>query len=403
MKQSPPRTVKFRHKLWRALLGPAVYVLCRLRYGIKLTRFREDQKRPYLILYNHQTDFDQFFASLIIKAPVYHVASDDLFSKGFVSKLITYLVAPIPIKKQATDIAAIKQCLRVAREGGSIAMSPEGNRTFSGRTEYMSPTVAPLARRMKLPILLLRIEGGYGVHPRWSNFSRRGKMQAYVARVIEPLEYATLSDTELFELIRTVLDVDETKNGEFYRHKRRAENLERVLYICPHCGPTHFHSKNETVSCQKCGRRVIYHENKQLTGDGFDLPFTYVADWYDYQKDHVNSLDLGAYTKEPLWLDNACVSEVIPCKKKCRLLKNAPIALYGDRVTMGAGEKIITLAFDDILAASVLGRNKLNLYHKDRLYQFKGDKSFNAIKYVNLYYRHKNMKKETDDGKFLGL
>jgi hypothetical protein len=47
---------------------------------------------------------------------------------------------------------------------------------------------------------------------------------------------------------------------------------------------------------------------------------------------------------------------------------------------------------------SVLGRNKLNVYYEDKLYQFKSDKRFNALKYVQLFYHAKGGEDE-----FLGL
>ena len=81
--------------------------------------------RPYLILFNHQTAFDQFFTSIAFKKHIYYIASEDLFSNGFLSKLITWLVAPIPFRKSTSDIAAIKNCLRIVKEGGSIGMAPE--------------------------------------------------------------------------------------------------------------------------------------------------------------------------------------------------------------------------------------------------------------------------------------
>ena len=45
----------------------------------------------------------------------------------------------------------------------------------------------------------------------------------------------------------------------------------------------------------------------------------------------------------------------------------------------------------------------LNIYFGETLYQFKGSKRFNALKYVNLFYRYKNIKEGNADGKFLGL
>ena len=59
--------------------------------------------------------------------------------------------------------------------------------------------------------------------------------------------------------------------------------------------------------------------------------------------------------------------------------------------------------FDEVTAVSVLGRNKLNIYHNKKVYQLKSGKRFNALKYVNIYYRYKNVSKGDTDGKFLGL
>ena len=193
--------MKFRHRvvteLARAILKPITILM----FGVKVEKFKEQGERPYLILMNHQTTFDQFFVGMSFKGPLYYVATEDIFSNGFVSSLIRYLVAPIPIKKQTTDVAAVINCIKVAKEGGSIAIAPEGNRTYSGKTEYISPTIAALARKIKLPIALYRIEGGYGVQPRWSDKNRKGKMRSYVSKVIEPEEYAVMSNEELFSLI----------------------------------------------------------------------------------------------------------------------------------------------------------------------------------------------------------
>ncbi|MBO5487999.1 MAG: 1-acyl-sn-glycerol-3-phosphate acyltransferase, partial [Eubacterium sp.] len=111
------------------------------KYGINFEKFADQGDRPYLVLYNHQTGFDQFFVGMCFAGPVYYVATEDIFSIGWVSRLLQYAVAPIPIKKQTTDLKAVKDCAQVAREGGTIAIAPEGNRTFSGKTEYIKPSI----------------------------------------------------------------------------------------------------------------------------------------------------------------------------------------------------------------------------------------------------------------------
>ena len=318
--------------------------------------------------------------------------------------MIRWLVAPIPIKKQTTDASAVMNCMRVAREGGTICIAPEGNRTYSGKTEYMNPAIAVLARKLKMPIALYRIEGGYGVQPRWCDSTRKGKMRAFVSHVIKPEEYAGFTNEELMNEIENGLYVNEAvADCEFYS-KKRAEYLERAVYVCPFCGLSKFESHGNEIECLHCHRKISYGIDKKLTGVGFDFPFEFVNDWYEYQKDFVNNLDVFEYTERALYCDKADLYEVIINKKKNLLNKACEIKLFGDKVIIDQGKKDkLYLSFDDLYAVSVLGRNKLNIYSGDKVYQFKGGKRFNALKYVNIYYRYENLKKGEQSGKFLGL
>jgi len=393
-----------RHVWVRNLAAFFLGWFARWRYGVDAVPFAQQNGRQYLILMNHQTPFDQFFVGLSFQGAVYYMATEDIFSLGWVSQLIRWLVAPIPIKKQTTDVQAVRTCLRVAKEGGTIAIAPEGNRTYSGRTEYMNPAIAGLARKLGLPIALYRIEGGYGVSPRWSTVLRKGRMKAYVAQVIEPEEYKTMTAEELGARIAEGLYVNEACADAEFHHKKLAEYMERAIYVCPECGFAEFESHNDRLTCKTCGRQVRYLPTKELQGVGWNCPFRFVADWYDYQSEFVNKLDSLAHTEAPLFRDEARLSQVILYKHKKLLRKQAAIALYGDRVVIDEGtDRQLTLPFAEVTAASVLGRNKLNLYHGGLVYQLKGSVRFNALKYVNLYYRCQNIMRGDLDGKFLGL
>ena len=63
----------------------------------------------------------------------------------------------------------------------------------------------------------------------------------------------------------------------------------------------------------------------------------------------------------------------------------------------------LVFPFGEVSAVTVLGKNKLNVYHGKTVYQIKGDKRFNALKYVNLFYRWKNITGGNENGKFLGI
>ena len=394
--------IRPRHRIVRNIAYVLLYPYMRIKYGVKPEKFKAQGSRAYLILYNHQTPFDQFFVGCSFKGPLYYVATEDIFSNGPVSSLIKYLAAPVPIVKNTNDVSAILKCIRIAREGGSIAIAPEGNRTYSGRTERISDSIVALARKLGLPVLLYRIEGGYGVQPRWSDKVRRGKIRSYVRRVIEPEEYGALTDEEFFGVIKEGLYVDENRYTGLYKSNRRAEYMERAAYVCPFCGLSEFESRKNTVTCKKCGRTVEYGKDKRLTGAGFDFPFEYFGQWYDHQNKYVLSLDLTD-TAAPLYRDKADIYKVELMKSKTPLFRDADIALYGDRIAVNEGKDgELILPFGSLTAAAVLGRNKLNVYAEKAVYQIKGGKRFNAVKYVNLIYLFKS-KKDDSNGEFLGL
>ena len=396
--------VRTRHKIISILLYPIIWLLVFFKYGVRPERFRGLEKGPYLILYNHQTPMDQFFVGASFPGAVYYLATEDIFSNGWISSLLRWLVAPIPIRKEAMDIAAIRTMLKVAKEGGTIAIAPEGNRTYSGKTEYMLPTIGHLAKQLGLPIVLYRIEGGYGVEPRWSSTVRRGPMRAYPSRVIKPDEYASMSADELFEEIQQGLYVNDSFAGGLYKSRKKAEYLERAAYVCPACGFTRFQSDGDEIECMTCFRKIRYREDKVLEGVDFDFPFAFFNDWYEFQRGFVNRQDVTKMTETPLFRDQAKISEVIVYHKKMLKFKHADIQLYGDRIKIeNEDQEPWVISFDRVASATVLGRNKLNVHTENKIWQFKGDQHFNALKYVNIFYRYRNITQGDQDGEFLGL
>ncbi len=395
-----------RHRVYRILLEWAVFIYTKLAYRIRVKKFKRAKKEQFFVLMNHQTAFDQFFVEMaFFPTPVYYVASEDLFSKGWLSRIIEHVAAPIPIKKSVTDMKAVKTCVRVAREGGTIAIAPEGNRTFSGVTESVKPSIVGLIRLLRLPVAIFRIEGGYGVHPRWSDVIRKGSMKASVTRVIEPDEAAAMTDDELFALVHRELTWDDTTIGGQYHHKKSAEYLERVMYVCPECGLSEWESNGDVVRCKRCGLSARYLPDLRLEGIDKPFPFTYVKDWYKYQETYISRLDPAALCEKMVYEDHTSLCRVVLYSHKEKIADKVAVRLWGDRMELVGEGVSIALPFDEVRVMSVLGRNKLNIYIGDELYQLKGDKRFNPVKYMNFYYHYDNVKQGVEYGKlqFLGL
>lgn len=392
--------IKPRHRRWWNFANWLLKPIIRCKYHMEIVPF-EDSKGQYLVLCNHQTPFDQFYLSKMFKGNIYFVCTEDLLSNKLVGGIIKHTIEPIPIQKGAMDLGTIKACARVAKEGGSIIVYPEGNRTYSGKTGHIKPAVAKLAKFLKLPIALVRQEGGFGIEPRWSDVSRNGKARIAVSKVLTHDDYKTLTDDQLYQLICQELFVDDSASGAMFKHKRRAEYIERAMYVCPHCGLTTFVSNKAKFSCTKCGTAVEYGQNLRLNPTVGEWPFETIGAWYDYQCDFVNHLALDNALDAPLYSDKITLRQVIVGKRKKTLCKKATLVMYADRIEVVSKRKHLVFSYQDITGMAVMGRNKLN-FHCDGIFQVKGNKRFNALKYMNIYYRYKNIQ-EDNNGTFLGI
>ena len=397
-KKKKQKWILKRHKVVIELARLVMRPYCRLVYGLKFPKAKDLIREPSLVLLNHVTPMDQFFVGLYFRDPLYYMATEDIFSNGWLSSLIKWAVNPIPIKKQTTDIKAVMNCIRVVREGGSICIAPEGNRTYDGRLVYVNPAIAGMARKLGLPIRLFRIDGGYGMEPRWADKPRKGKLTMEITRVITPEEAKAMTEEELLKAIIDGLSVDENRVDRQFRGKHRAEFVERMVYVCPECGLSTFESHGNTFCCKTCGKETEILPTKELKGVNWECPFRFLGHWYDYQQNFVNELDTDAYLDTPLYKEQVNVRKVILYKNKVPFMDNATVAIYGDRITLND----LVLPFEEVSTVTVLGRNKLNIYHNGEVYQFKGHKGFNSLKYMNLYWRSKNIRGE-QNGKFLGL
>ena len=62
-KNNKKKWIRPRHTVVRHTLGIFFRAYSRIKYGARIRPFKEEGKRQYLVLFNHQTAFDQFFES----------------------------------------------------------------------------------------------------------------------------------------------------------------------------------------------------------------------------------------------------------------------------------------------------------------------------------------------------
>ena len=135
-----------------------------------------------------------------------------------------------------------------------------------------------------------------------------------------------------------------------------------------------------------------------------DAPFKNVNEWYEYQKNKLFDMQLMSYDVNHLFFEDKVIFiEVLFRKSKKIIDKNAMIRMYANRMEIIYQDKKSQFLFDEISSSGVFGKNKLNFYVDKFILQFKGDNHFNAMKYVNVFYKYKIEKGDVKNDKFLGL
>ena len=391
---------KTRHKVIQNLLRPLFKLFYKIKYGIKI-----DTKNGFsegaIILSNHVTVMDMFYVGMCYKTPIYYMASIDIFEHFFTGKLIKFLVNPIAKEKSKKSyITSVRNCIKVAKENGTICIFPEGNRTFSGALGYIDSSIVKLVKLLKKPLVFFNINNGYGVDPRWSNKPRKGKFSFGERSVYQYDDYANMSDDELYNLIINELTVNDLETDEEFKCKSNAEYLERVVYICPVCKEMHtLYSKKDKVVCSNCGLEVKYKNDLTFASLNDKFTFKTVKDWYDYQIDVITNKQFN--DDELIYQDDIKLFNPRLWKSRKNLGKGT-ISIYNNRFEIVTNKVNNVFDFDDIAGVTLLGKKKMNIYYKGTTYQIFGDKKLNLIKYVHLFYILKNRKEGIHNG-FIGL
>ena len=149
-----------------------------------------------LVLSNHQSNFDPVLVGLACDRRLNFLARQTLFEINGLRQLITALDA-IPIDREGTGLAGLKETLRRLKRGELVLIFPEGTRTRDGAVAPLKPGFLRLARRGGVPLVPLAIEGAYAAWPRGQRLPGRAKMRVVFGPPLTPGEIDGLDDAQL--------------------------------------------------------------------------------------------------------------------------------------------------------------------------------------------------------------
>jgi 1-acyl-sn-glycerol-3-phosphate acyltransferase len=224
----------------------------------------------------------------------------------------------------------------------------------------------------------------YLSHPPWSDYSRRGRMDIEFRWGFSAGELRKLTVDEIY---RKLVDMLWHDDWEFqkdhrvrYRSPRRAELVEKLLFMCPDCrSVSSFRSHKSDFHCSVCGHASHYSELGFLEPRRGNRHFHTVADWNEWQlgalrkrlETAVGDDAEGGAPQSPIFSDDAVALSIGYRDRPLEPAGYGRLTLFTDRIEFQSKRsESFTFPISDIRGQNVQVKERVEWYYKQRVYVF---------------------------------
>ena len=260
---APKHTDAYYRRIY-ALFRPIFKVVCYFAYGV-WERHQRHFDEPVLILANHTSDMDFLVVAQHISNHMYFVSSDHVTAMGLFGKLFKAWFDPITVTKGSSKAGGVIDIMRRIRRGNCVLLFCEGRISHNGRSTYIAPATAKLAKKLGCKLVTFRSKGGFFIEPRWQNYLNSGRLFEHgIVHEYTAEELAKMSVDEVLGNIRADLYVDAYAEQEKYKRpfkfRHGVLDITRYYNTCPACGGADtLTATQERVRCS-CGWTLTMDE-----------------------------------------------------------------------------------------------------------------------------------------------
>jgi 1-acyl-sn-glycerol-3-phosphate acyltransferase len=129
----------------------------------------------FVIASNHLSNLDPFLIGLCLNRRMSYMAKDSLFRNPFL-RFLFYNVEAFPVRREFSDVRALRETLRRLKRGLPIVMFPEGTRKGSGKEQKIHSGVGFVVAKGNVPVVPVCIEGSDKVLPPGARFPKRNRV-----------------------------------------------------------------------------------------------------------------------------------------------------------------------------------------------------------------------------------
>ena len=244
-----------------------------------------EEAGPIVMIANHASRVDyQFTAPVCYPKRLNYVVGYNEFFRFPTSWLLPTMQV-IPKKNFTPDAHAMRQILRVIRQGGNICLMPEGMSSITGMAQPVIPGSAKLLKKLGVPVYYSKISGGYLTYTKHCLDQRKGRIEVVVDRMFTAEQLQEMPVEQIEDTMNRLLAHDDymwnrKARVRFSGRGQMAKQLDTLLYLCPRCGAKYnMECRGNTMTCRSCGNSVELDEYCQLHGIGDSVCPELVTDW----------------------------------------------------------------------------------------------------------------------------
>lgn len=258
-------------------------------------------KAPYLLLSNHSSMVD---FNIMLKATHPEKVNNVMTLEGFrdYTYPLMYSLGVVGTRKFISDtylVKNIKYCVDKLKT--IFVMYPEARYSLDGCTSYLPDSLGKLVKLLRVPVVVIRINGNFVARPQWNKTNKKTRVDAVMQMIVTAEETRTLSADEINARIREHFVYDDfawqLENKVKIDHPTRAEGLHCLLYKCAKCGTEgEMYSEGTQLWCEHCGKHWEMTEYGQLQAVDGETEFSHIPDWSNWERECVRKeIEEGTY------------------------------------------------------------------------------------------------------------
>lgn len=168
-----------------------------------LFRVRAVGRRPrlpaggVLLCPNHQSYLDPALLQLVLRRRLTFVMTNDFYAvRG--ARSFFRLVGALPVARGRMAWESMRRAAALARVGAAVVVFPEGRLSVDGAVNPFQRGVGMLARRARVPVVPVAIEGSRRAWPRGAKWLRRADVRVAVGDAMPPPVAGKRDDDQAF-------------------------------------------------------------------------------------------------------------------------------------------------------------------------------------------------------------